>query len=395
MVTDTPRNPGERAAHVDAQCPACALHELVPVALARQSNGVWGQVDPEQHESDQLVLLDACPICNGAWFDLGELGDLDGDGGATETSIREVRVTPTLGTRPCPRGHGAMFEQHLPGRLETPIDRCSTCGGIWLDGDERRKLARASTREGQESPRATWLKRGAIYAAQLLTHLPVEVENPGRGTPWAVFALVLMLVVAFVVQLGDRIDPYLYGIVPGRMVREWDIGTLVTHQLFHSGWVHLLGNIYFLYVFGDNVEHLFGRRRFVAFFVVAGILGGLAHALMSRATATLVIGASGAIAGILGAYLWSFPRAKLFQVVFFIPLKLPVWAYLLVWLAFHLIMAFLSADTSVAWFEHLGGFAFGLAVTPVVLYLRRREVARSVAVPARAEWAPSPSRTAP
>lgn len=385
MVTSP--TPSEPDAHVDAQCPACGLHELVPVLLVRDSNGVWKQVESAPPGENEVVLLDACPICSGAWFDLGELGDLDADAKKTETDIRKVGPLPTLGTRPCPRGHGLMFEQQLPGRLETPIDRCGECGGIWLDGEERRKLARATTREGQESPQAHWLRRGAIYAAQLLTHLPVEVENPGRGTPWAVFATIGLLFIAFVIQLLHGVDPYLWGIVPGRMVREWDVQTLVTHQAFHSSWVHLLGNLYFLYVFGDNVEHLFGRKRFVAFFLIAGILGGFMHALMSRATATLVIGASGAIAGILAAYLWSFPRAKLFQVVFFVPLKLPVWAYLLVWVAFHLIMAFLSADNSVAWFEHLGGFAFGLLVTPGLLYLRRREVARRVAVPARPEWA--------
>jgi len=358
------------------------------VVLGRREDGRWKQLDSDETWNGEVVRLDGCPVCNGAWFDAGELDDLAEEEESSESPEETLHrgvigSEPTQGMRPCPHGHGPMMEHHLPGRLSTPVDRCSECHGLWLDGHERHKLAKASTKEGQQTKRERWVKRGAIYAAQLLTQLPVEVENPRRSTPWVVFALLGALFLVFVAQTTGYIDHELYGIIPGRMVREWDVDTLLTHQFLHVSWMHLLGNCYFLYTFGDNVEHLFGRIRFLAFYLVAGIVGGLVHVLLTRATADVTIGASGAIAGVLAAYLWSFPRVKLLYVIFFVQLKLPVWAYLAFWVLFHLAMAFFTRNTSVAWFAHLGGFVFGLAVTPLILRLRKREVARRVLVPAR------------
>jgi membrane associated rhomboid family serine protease len=277
-----------------------------------------------------------------------------------------------------------MVEQQLPGIIKTPLDRCPTCGGLWLDGHERRKLAKASTSEGQGTKTERWFKRGAIWAAQVLTHLPVEVDNPARGTPWIVFALLAVMLGIFGAQELGYIDTYYYGLVPGRLRREGDWDTLFSYMWLHGSWPHILGNAYFMYTFGDNVEHLFGRVRFALFFVAAGIAGGLLHYLLTTKTATPVVGASGAIAGILAAYLWAFPRQRLFQVVLWIQLKIPVWVYLFVWVGFHLVMARFGAGASaeVAWWAHLGGFALGLLVTPIVLRMRRREIARRVRVPA-------------
>jgi membrane associated rhomboid family serine protease len=320
-------------------------------------------------------------VCSGAWFDAGELDLLAGEATRLETLLAPDSAPST---RPCPHGHGLLREHRLPGRSPTPLDRCPTCHGLWLDGDERRKLARATTKEGQETQKEQLLKRGAIWAAQLLTQLPVEVENPARGTPIIVFGLLVLLVAMFLLQIEGFVDTYALGIVAGRFVRQPDTHTLVTHQFLHGSWVHLLGNAYFLYTFGDNVEHIFGRGRFIAFFLLAGAAGGAAHVLLTHATALPVVGASGAIAGVLGAYLWIFPRAKLFHVILFIPLKVPVWAYLVVWLLFHVGMAFFTTKEEVAWFAHLGGLVCGLALTPLFLAVRRRQVARSVRVPARA-----------
>ncbi len=321
----------------------------------------------------------------GAWFDHGELDVLSGDLGEVE----DVLAPETMPCRrPCPHGHGAMVEQQLPGVISTPVDRCLQCNGIWLDGHERRKLARATTSEGQGTKTSRWIKRGAIWAAQVLTHLPVEVDNPARGTPWGVFSILALLFVVFQLQVYGVIDTYDNGIVSGRLVRDTgnprELATIVSYMFLHGTWVHLLGNAYFLYTFGDNVEHLFGRVRFVLFFLGAGVVGALGHILLSRATALPVVGASGCIAGVLGAYLWAFPRQRLFQVILWIQVKIPMWVYLFVWVGFHIVMGlFATGDAAdgTAWFAHLGGFLLGLAVTPFVLRWRRGAVGRSVQVP--------------
>lgn len=374
---------------ISAQCPSCRLHALVVIPLRKGSDGNWVQTDrkrwfrrPTPEDTSALrVQIDACPVCFGAWFDPGELDTL---AGALE-GVEKI-LEPSRGTSPrgCVQGHGPMHEHELPGVISTPVERCADCGGLWLDGHERRKLAAASTSEGQGTKTERWFKRGAIWAAQVLTHLPVEVDNPARGTPWVVFLALAVLVGVFLGQQFDLIDTEYYGIVPGRLKIEHDYSTLVTYMFLHGSWAHLLGNAYFLYTFGDNIEHLFGRVRFAIFFVATGIIAGAVHVWLTKKTATPIVGASGSIAGVLAAYLWAFPRQRLFQVILWIQLKIPVWAYLFVWVGFHILMGFWGKGTGaegVAWFAHLGGFLVGIAVTPLMLALRRREVARSVRVP--------------
>ncbi len=395
------RPPRSPRTELSAQCPACALHELVPIQLVRREGGAWEQVDDTGNIVSRAlsrlgrqappgtvvdsVQIDVCPVCMGAWFDHGELEVLSAKLDDVEQAIAQERGGAH---RPCPLGHGLMVEQRLPGLIRTPVDRCERCGGIWLDGHERRKLAKASTSEGQGTRTERWLKRGAIWAAQVLTQLPVEVDNPARGTPWVVFSLLAALFFVFLLQIYGPVDTYDAALVPGRLKLDGDYLTLLTSMFLHGSWVHILGNAYFLYTFGDNVEHLFGRVRFLLFYGLAGLVGGLAQAFVTTETALPVVGASGCIAGVLGAYLWAFPRQRLFQVILWVQVKVPMWIYLFVWVAFHVVMGLFGTGAGaegVAWFSHLGGFLAGLGVTPLVLAWRRREVARRVKVPASPE----------
>ncbi len=355
-------------------------------------------------DSGTSVQIDACPVCNGAWFDAGELDSLAGERADIESEL-DPESRPSK--RQCPRGCGPLREHALPGQIRTPIDHCPVCKGIWLDGHERHKLAKNTTREGQTEAKKLWARRGAIWAAQLLVQLPVEVENPARSTPWSVYGLLLVLVAMFGLQLGGVINladcqPGMGGKPVGdtclapvagamryqwnemgalAMLREGNGYTLATHWLLHGSWPHLLGNCYFLYIFGDNVEHLFGHWRFLLFITLCALIGGTAEVALTHNTLAPIVGASGGIAGVMAAYLWCFPRSKLFQVVLFVQLKLPVWIYIFVWLAFQAAMSVLSTTSAnVAWYAHLFGFAAGAALTPALLWLRRREVAHAVRV---------------
>lgn len=376
----------DTTAPVNAQCPSCRLHALVPVAQQQRPGGRWRQLDelPPKPIPDDIVVIDTCPVCFGAWFDRGEF-DLFGSGGAEEGRLtdggKEAR-------RICPRGCGRMREHTLPDVLRTPIDRCPQCEGIWLDGEERRKIARSTTSEGQQDTRERLMRRGVIWAAQIITQLPVEVDNPARGRPWFVLGFLTLLALIYVAEVQGFLFYRDWAVVSGKLVRETgdSVHTLLTHQFLHGSWFHVLFNAYFLYTFGDNIEHLFGRLRFVLLFVGAGVAGAALHVALSYATATPVVGASGSIAGVMAAYLWSFPHAKLFQTLpfVFIQVKIPAWVYLVFWVLFQIVMGFFSTAVQFAWFAHLGGFLFGLLFTPFVLRWRRRYVARQVAVPAAA-----------
>jgi membrane associated rhomboid family serine protease len=377
------------------------MHELVPMCL-KFSDGLWKQVEDGTH----MVQIDACPTCNGAWFDAGELDLLAGGEANIESAFEEGDRDSR---RTCPRGCGLMREHCLPRKqLRTPLDRCPECLGLWLDGQERYKLAKSTTKEGQQKATKRWARRGAIWVAQLLTQLPVEVENPARGTPWVVFSLIAILAITYGFQMlgfidladcqpgfgGEPVGEVCLAPVAGPFRDQWDrmgfgsLGqgqgyTVLTHMFLHGGIGHLLGNLYFLYTFGDNVEHLFGHKRFLAFFVLAGLMGGLLELALTRSTMTPIVGASGGIAGIMAAYMLCFPKNKLFQVILFVQVKLPAWVYLFFWVGFQAVMGvFQRGDVHTAWWAHVGGFVFGLALTPLIKAWRRREVAAAVKVPA-------------
>jgi membrane associated rhomboid family serine protease len=146
--------------------------------------------------------------------------------------------------------------------------------------------------------------------------------------------------------------------------------TLLTSLFLHGSLVHLVGNMLFVWVFGDNVEDAMGHGRFLAFYLVCGAAAGLAHAYSDPESTRPLIGASGAVAGVVAAYLLLYPRVKLWGLFLGgIPLRVPArWAIGL-WLVLQLFAAVMNSDEGVAWYAHLGGFAAGLVLTPI---LRRR-----------------------
>ena len=154
--------------------------------------------------------------------------------------------------------------------------------------------------------------------------------------------------------------------------------SIVTALFIHAGWSHIFGNMLFLWVFGDNIEDRLGHFRYLVFYLVAGIVATLAQAAVDVEGVVPVVGASGAIAGVLGAYLVSYPRAKVsvvipFFILIFIPIPVPAALIIGMWFVEQFLagVATLSASTTagagVAWFAHIGGFLFG-ALTILLFY---------------------------
>jgi membrane associated rhomboid family serine protease len=151
--------------------------------------------------------------------------------------------------------------------------------------------------------------------------------------------------------------------------------TLLTYQFLHGSWLHLFSNMIILWILGDNIEDAMGHAGFLVFYLLCGTLAGLAHAFMSPASPVPLIGASGAIAGVMGAYIWLYPRARillLFSLI--IPFRLPAWMFLGAWVALQFISlnAPQSTEHAVAWWAHIGGFIAGLAL--VLLWPSRRQL---------------------
>lgn len=181
-----------------------------------------------------------------------------------------------------------------------------------------------------------------------------------------------------------------YGLVPRDVLDVWpslapDVSgsylPMITAMFLHAGWLHVLGNMLFLWVFGDNVEDLVGPWRFLGFFLAAGLVGNLAHALANPASLLPTVGASGAVAGVLGAYMVSFPRARvlaLVPILFFVTTaEIPAVFFLALWFLLQIASGVLSLGVptsgGVAWWAHIGGFVAGAML---IMVLRERRYVR-------------------
>jgi membrane associated rhomboid family serine protease len=166
------------------------------------------------------------------------------------------------------------------------------------------------------------------------------------------------------------------GLLEGALDPVPDPATLLTYQFLHAGWMHLLSNMLFLWVFADNVEDAYGHFMFPLFYLITGAVGGATHVMVQPASANPLIGASGAVAGVLAAYLVLFPKARIWVLLFLrIPWRFSAWMVLCGWFALQIVSLYLNEgeDVAVAWWAHIGGFVSGLIMT---LLFRRVLLAR-------------------
>ena len=317
------------------------------------------------------VTIDACRRCGGSFLDLGKAGRVVGEDADPHKWPKEVFARPPGPSwLRCPAGHGPMWSFVLgwEGRY-VEIDGCGVCRGLWLDANEAEVLGSVTSQAKAESTRPGASKGMAamvgLYLVQLATMMPVEVYNPVKRRPWLVYGLILSLIALFFIEMifiagvGPTVLQYT-ALVPVRLERGY-VHTLITHAFMHGSIFHIAGNLYFLWIFGDNVEDRLGRLRFSILYLTAAVVGGLAHWIGNLHGTTPMVGASGAIAGLMGAYLVLFPRVKVWVVFFFVQFKLRAIWYLLVWLGMQFLLIF-DKSSNVAWLAHVGGFAAGAAL---------------------------------
>lgn len=194
----------------------------------------------------------------------------------------------------------------------------------------------------------------------------VPTASPATVVASLIAANVLIFLYAWMSAPGLRGMALRHGIVPDNL--HWD--ALFTTMFLHGGWLHLLGNMWFLWIYGRNVEDLMGSGRFLLFYIVCGLAGGVLHILFNPYSRVPAVGASGAIAGVMGAYLIKFPHARIVTLVpifiFVTTLEIPAAFLLLYWFAFQFyggagIAGHAQVSSGgVAWFAHIGGFLAGM-----------------------------------
>ncbi len=221
---------------------------------------------------------------------------------------------------------------------------------------------------------------------------PFRDDNPHTTTPFVNYGLIAACVLVFLweVSTGERGQQgitYVFGLIPARLfgsaapepglpeIAPWL--TIFTSMFLHGGWMHLLGNMLYLWIFGDNLEHSLGHTRYLVFYLLCGIAAAFAQSMSAPTSEIPMVGASGAISGVLGAYLVLHPKANIRVFVFLIiitTINLPAYIVLGGWFVMQLISsAQVSAgEAGVAFLAHIGGFIAGAVL---VFFFRRREVA--------------------
>lgn len=211
---------------------------------------------------------------------------------------------------------------------------------------------------------------------------PIRDHNPSSRVPFVTYALIALNVVIFLGTLGiSQNDASLWAhyqnwaMIPARISAGEGYHTLITSMFLHGGWMHLGGNMLFLWIFGDNLEDQMGHVGYLLFYLVTGIAATLAQYALDPGSMVPVVGASGAIAGVMGGYLLLFPKAKvdvlLIFIVFFRVFSVPAWVMLGVWFALQLFnSAAPSAGGGVAYWAHSGGFIAGFLLA-LPLWLKR------------------------
>ncbi len=215
--------------------------------------------------------------------------------------------------------------------------------------------------------------------------IPLRDSTPSHTIPIVNYALIAVNVFVFLfeVSLGARMDKFIFqfGIVPYYFtndINSMQIGIdtilpLFSSMFLHGGWMHLIGNVLFLHIFGDNVEDRFGHLKYFIFYIAAGLAAAFTQIYMFPESEIPMVGASGAIAGVMGAYVFMFPHSKVVTLVpiiyFFQIVELPAFLFLGFWFIIQIISGMFSlgiaADAGgVAWWAHIGGFVVGAVLFP-------------------------------
>ncbi|MED5525696.1 MAG: rhomboid family intramembrane serine protease [Pseudomonadota bacterium] len=332
------------------------------------------KLQPTRYHGEEV---DVCRQCGGLWFDKGELDQVLA---AADDDYDKVEVESAPGydlgktTLKCPTCSELMVRNHLLPGYEVEVDRCPNGHGLWIDKDELEETHNASqlhSHLGQLNGKVNW----KTWVFQFLTQMPVEYNIKPKRRPWMTWLLVLVNSLIFIAGiLSPELGELFYGgaMVPNEVSHGEHLSALISSQFLHGSWMHLIGNMYFLWLTGDNLEDALGHWRFLGLYLLCGLAAALAQTLIDPASVIPTIGASGAIAGLFGMYLLWFRKASITFMFFVYQKKLPPWVFFLIWVGIN-ILGMATGGQGVAYMAHLGGFAAGLLLGWALLgWVRRR-----------------------
>ena len=327
-----------------------------------------------------------CEKCKGTFY-YGQEYNREFEEALSDTFLPTIAGSKLI----CPTCRKEMQNlQYRYGRLR--INRCEQCKGIWLDKNEEEVLQRIIKKQkslkiiylsGKASQKEKKLLErykeyegdkkttGAETFFQIMSGLPVERNLKPFNVPFITYILIAVNIIVFLISLSDlREFVYSFGYIPQN--REYI--KIIYSMFIHGGFLHVLGNMYFLWIMGDNVEDVIGPWKYLALYFLAGIISGYIGGLIGAQNLPH-IGASGAVASMMAAYLLLFPRARfLLRFYIFIVVPVPSIIYLLFWVGYQFIIA-VRGGTNVSWSAHIAGYVVGLIFIFIEKQLMYREKA--------------------
>ena len=321
------------------------------------------EMDQQQHGN---VELDVCSRCRALYFDAGEFSQTPENADlGSEAFVQRWLGTGLAqdlgpGKQNCPDRHGPMHHYQVGSDDKNiDIDICNQCGGLWIEQPKlaalRDLLSAEDQARGQAQDDAGGVK---TYLFQLFTGMPIEVYNPVRRKPVLLYNTIVLLFLAFAAQIfiGEKFTAF-FALTPALISSQpW---TLFTAALLHGGVLHILGNLYFFYIFGDNVEDRLGKSRFFLLLLASAFLGNLLYLIFHLGSTVPELGFSSAVAGVMAAYLVLFPKVKLWVVLFFIRFKISSYWYIGAWIGLQILAVLMGSLGQVAYWAHIGGFIAG------------------------------------
>jgi membrane associated rhomboid family serine protease/Zn-finger nucleic acid-binding protein len=318
--------------------------------------------------------VDHCNTCGGLWFEKGNLNALiAAKCQHTEEADYVANLGPALepSLRCCPDCGVQLQVFHLLDDFHVDIDVCQSCDGAWVTKDTVCKVAKSAAIKhalGEMNKTVNW----QTWIFQALSRMPVEFNVKPRIIPLATYALIALNTLIFLSYTFDlELTLKVFGsfaIAPANIQAGSHWWTFVTATFLHGSFMHLIGNMYFLWIIGDNLEDALGHWRFLGLYLLCGILAGTVSVLANMGSETPSVGASGAIAGLFGMYMLWFPNASMSFMFFVWQKKLAVMWYFAIWLALD-VFGMVMGQQGIDHWAHIGGFIAGLAIG---LALRQR-----------------------
>jgi len=350
------------------------------------------------------ALVDICYKCKGIWFDSGELVDFV----KNLTESQEISpITPQLFKEPkietiyttkekdkaCPRCNKKLQRFNYLYDSNVFIDKCPECKGMWADGGEAKEIARHL----KDDPRIRTIAKSFLNKPSALEDfsdlskvlmrpvspvvlfmpkiiIPLSDDTPRERIPIVTIGIIILCTLIFIGQMAFIQDAKGFFLRCGLVPRNFLSWSLISSMFLHGGLLHLFGNMFFLWLFGDNVEDRFSRFGFFVFYLSCGLAASILHSIINWQGSLPAVGASGAISGIMGAYLVFYPAAKLKMLIVYKIVNVPAFLYLGFWFLFQLVFGIFYTSlgiSSIGWFAHIGGFVFGVLIAYIRIKKRK------------------------